>query len=263
MAFKLGDVIIDRAQFGYGATKAGVPLYALINLNEFSIAVTADPTDITDARGNLVYRKYTGKKADVTAQNAFMNLAVVSAIAATDAEIATGDHAIVMPILTTVKAGEKLDITDYVENTVVVSSIYKGALGAEFKLAAAGEASKTEFAISDNELIPPTADGETEYFVKYMKSVKSGAKVSITGNKFPKAHELFVKALAIDPCDKENFRAVVIHIPSFIPSPEVTLALTGGDSQTMDYTGSVLTDTCSTEQTMIEVYFIDEIEEDA
>ena len=29
MAFKLGDVIIDRAQFGYGQTKAGVPLYAL------------------------------------------------------------------------------------------------------------------------------------------------------------------------------------------------------------------------------------------
>ena len=77
MAFKLGDVIIDRAQFGYGQTKAGVPLYALTQLKEFSIELTADSTDITDARGNLVYRKYTGKKGEVTAQNAFMNFAVI------------------------------------------------------------------------------------------------------------------------------------------------------------------------------------------
>jgi len=39
MAFKIGDVIIDRAQFGYGATKAGVPLYALTQLNNFNIAL--------------------------------------------------------------------------------------------------------------------------------------------------------------------------------------------------------------------------------
>ena len=29
MAFKLGDVIIDRLQFGYGAKNHGAPLYAL------------------------------------------------------------------------------------------------------------------------------------------------------------------------------------------------------------------------------------------
>ena len=96
-----------------------------------------------------------------------------------------------------------------------------------------------------------------------MKTVKSGAKVSITGKDYPKAHELFVKALAVDKCEPGEFRAVVIHISNFMPSPEVTLALTGGDSQTMDYKGSILTDSCSTEQTMVEVYFIDEAEEDA
>ena len=47
-----------------------------------------------------------------------------------------------------------------------------------------------------------------------------------------------------------------------MPSPEVSLALQGGDSQSMDYKGSVLTDTCSTDQTMVEIYFIDEEEED-
>ena len=252
MAFKIGDVIIDRAQFGYGATKAGVPLYALTQLNNFNIDITADSTDVNDARGNLVYRKYTGKKGDVTATNAFLNLAVVSTIAATDAEIATS-----------LKAGETLDLSeDYVDGSAVVSGLANGALGKEYKLAATPEtATKTEFGIATHVLTPPKADDETEFFIKYKKKVKSGAKVSITGNKFPKAHELFVKALAVDPCDKESFRAVVIHIASFIPSPEVTIALEGGDSQTMDYKGSILTDTCTTEQMMVEIYFIDEPEE--
>lgn len=262
MSFKIGDVIIDRAQFGYGATKAGVPLYALTQLNNLSIDITADSTDITDARGTLVYRKYSGKKAEVTATNAFMNLAVISAIAATDAEIATDSNAITMPVLTTVSADKTLDIKDYVEGSVVVSGLSNGALGKTYTLAASsGSATASEFSISTNTLTPPKAEDETEYFVKYMKKVKSGAKVSITGDKFPKAHELFIKALAVDPCDKENFRAVVVHIASFMPSPEVSIALQGGDSQTMDYKGSVLTDICSTDQTMIEIYFIDEPEE--
>lgn len=261
MAFKIGDVIIDRAQFGYGAKKDGTPLYALTQLNNFSIDITADSSDITDARGNLVYRKYTGKKADVTATNAFMNLAVISTIAATDPEIATGENAIEMPILTTVKKGETLDIEGFVEGSVVVSGIANGALGKQYLLGSSA-ASDTEFYIATNTLTPPTAKDETEYFVKYTKKVKSGAKVTITGDKFPKSHELFVKALAVDPCDKESLRAVVLHIASFMPSPEVTIALEGGDSQTMDYKGSILTDTCSTDQLMIEIYFIDEVEED-
>ena len=43
MSFKLGDVIIDRLQFGYGASKKnGSPLYALTQLNQATIDITAD-----------------------------------------------------------------------------------------------------------------------------------------------------------------------------------------------------------------------------
>lgn len=269
MAFKLGDVIIDRLQFGYGAKSNGTPLYALTQLNEASIDITADSTDITDKDGNLVYRRYTGKKGEVTAQNAFINLAVIETLSATDAEIATADNAIIMPIMQTIEAGKTLDITGYVEGSVVVSAIYKGALGEEYKLGAS--ASETEFSIKHTDasdgnpasdvLTPPTADDEVEYFVSYKKSVKSGAKITNSADKFPKAHELFFKALAVDMCDKEDFRSVVIHIPEFIPSPEFTLALQGGDSQTMDFKGAILANICSTQKVLFHVYFVDEEEE--
>ena len=178
MAFKLGDVIVDRLQFGYGAKSNGTPLYALTQLTQANIDITADSTDINDKDGNLVYRKYTGKKGEVTATNAFLNLAVVETISATDAEIATEDNGIVMPMIQIVKAGETLDITGYVDGSIYVNALStKGSMGKdEFKKGST--ASATEYGIKHTDatgepdntpasdiLTPPTADGETQYIV--------------------------------------------------------------------------------------------------
>ena len=264
MAFKLGDIIIDRLQFGYGARANGTPLYVLTQLKETTIDVTADSTDITDKDGNLVYRKYSGKKGEVSAVNAFKNLSIIETLSAADAEIATKEKGIVMPMIQTVTAGETLDITNYVEGSVVVNALStKGSMGKEYALGS--DATETEYKISTAEnktiLTPPTDAEEVQYIVKFKKTVYSGAKITNSGDKFPKAHELFFKALAVDPCDKESLRAVIVHIPSFIPSPECSIALQGGDTQTMDFKGAMMIDTCSTDQEMFSLYFIDEVEE--
>lgn len=271
MAFKLGDVIVDRLQFGYGAKTNGTPLYALTQLTQANIDITAESTDINDKDGNLVYRKYTGKKGEVTATNAFLNLAVVEAISATDAEIATTDKGVVMPMIQIVKAGDTLDITGYVEGSIHVNALStKGSMGKdEFKKGS--KASATEYAINHTDasgdpdntpasdvLAPPTADGETQYIVKYKKTIKSGAKITNSGKKFPKSHELFFKALVVDKCETDVLKAAIIHIPSFMPSPEFSLALQGGDSQTMDYKGSMMLNACSTDGELFSIYYIDE-----
>lgn len=275
MAFKLGDVIVDRLQFGYGAKTNGTPLYALTQLTQANIDITSDSTDINDKDGNLVYRKYTGKKGEVTATNAFLNLAVVETISATDAEIATADKGIVMPMIQIVKAGETLDVTGFVEGSIHVNAIStKGSMGKdEFKKGST--ASATEYAIKHTDasgdpdntpasdvLTPPTADGETQYIVKYKKTIKSGAKITNSGKKFPKSHELFFKALVVDKCETDVLKAAIIHIPSFMPSPEFSLALQGGDSQTMDYKGSMMLNACSTDGELFSIYYIDEEDDD-
>lgn len=271
MAFKLGDVIVDRLQFGYGAKSNGTPLYALTQLTEATIDITADSTDINDKDGNLVYRKYTGKKGEVNAVNAFLNLAVVEVLSATDAEIATDENAIVMPMIKLVNAGETLDITDYVEGSVVVNSLStKGSMGKE-EYQLGSDVSAKEFKIEHVEesggvpahdtLTPPTADGEVQYIVKFKKKVKSGAKITASATKFPKAHELFFKALVVDKCEQDTFRAAIIHIPSFMPSPEFSIALQGGDSQSMDFKGSMMVNACSTDQELFSIYYIDEEED--
>ena len=275
MAFKLGDTIIDRVQFAYGAKSAGTPLYVLTQCSNANIEITADSTDIKDRDGNLIYRKYSGKTGTVTITNAFFNTSIVETLSASDAEIASADHGVVMPMMKLVKAGEVLDITGYEEGSMVVSALgANGTLGKEYKLGAGTDASATEFAVkhtdavqgepatpAKDELIPPTDKDEVQYFVKYKKTVNSGAKITITGDKNPKAHELFLKALIVDPCDKENFRAAIIYIPSFMPSPELTIALEGGDSQTMDFTGAMMLDYCSTNKELVSVFIVDEIED--
>ena len=262
MSFKLGDIIIDRLQFGYGARSNGTPLYVLTQLTEAGIDITANSTDITDKDGNLVYRKYSGKMGEVNAVNAFKNLSIIEALSATDAEIATKEKGIVMPMISTVVAGKTLDITNYVEGTVVLNALStKGSIGKGYTLGST--ASETEFKIATAEenktiLTPPTDKDEVQYIVKYKKTVYSGAKITNSGDKFPTSHELFFKALAVDPCDKESLKAVIVHIPSFIPSPECSIALQGGDTQTMDFKGAMMVDTCSTDQEMFSLYFIDE-----
>lgn len=261
MAFKLGDVIIDRLQFGYGATKTKA-LYALTQLTNATIDITADSTDIKDKDGNLIYRKYSGKSGEVTATNAFMNLSVIEAISAQDAEIASGSNTIVMPIFKIVKSGETLDITDAVEDSFIVNALSaNGSLGKAYTKGS--NVSETEFKVdtAGHTFAPPTDNEETQYLVKFKKNVKSGAKITISGDKYPKAHELYFKALAVDKCEIGSYRACIIHISSFMPSPEVSLALQGGDSQTMDYKGAILTNACSTSQDMVEIYFVDEEEE--
>lgn len=264
MSFRLGDIIIDRLQFGYGARSNGTPLYVLTQLTEATIDITANSTDITDKDGNLVYRKYTGKTGEVNAVNAFKNLSIIETLSAVDAEIATKEKGIVMPMIQEVAAGKTLDITNYVEGTVVVNALStKGSMGKEYALGS--EASETEYKITTSDdktiLTPPTDAEEVMYIVKFKKTVYSGTKITNSANKFPKAHELFFKALAVDPCDKESLRAVIVHIPSFIPSPECSLALQGGDTQSMDFKGAMMVDSCSVDQEMFSLYFIDEIEE--
>ena len=180
-----------------------------------------------------------------------------------------------MPMIQIVKAGETLDVTGFVEGSIHVNALStKGSMGKdEFKKGSA--ASATEYAIKHTEasgepdntpasdvLTPPIADGETQYIVKYKKTIKSGAKITNSGKKFPKFHELFFKALVVDKCETDVLKAAIIHIPSFMPSPEFSLALQGGDSQTMDYKGSMMLNACSTDGELFSIYYIDEEEDD-
>lgn len=127
-----------------------------------------------------------------------INFSSIAAQNGTDAELATAAKSIVMPKISSVKAGETLDITGFVAGTVHVSAMNNsGGIGQSY--------TETDYAINaeTNMLTPPTTEGVNKYLVKYDRTVTSGARLINEADKFPGTIVLVVKALAIDPCDAD------------------------------------------------------------
>lgn len=62
MAFKLGDLVIDRIVDGVAEKNDGTLLYILTNLQEATIDITADSVDAVDGTGTIIKTFYRGKQ---------------------------------------------------------------------------------------------------------------------------------------------------------------------------------------------------------
>lgn len=60
MAFKLGDLVIDRIVDGVAENSRGDLQFILTNLQEASIEVTADSVDAVDGTGTVIKTFYRG-----------------------------------------------------------------------------------------------------------------------------------------------------------------------------------------------------------
>ena len=251
MAFKLGDLIIDRIQMGYAEKFDGTPLYVLSQLSDASIEISAESKDTTDKDGVLIKRFWRAKTGTFTATNAMLNLNILAAQSGNDAQI----------------AGTGFDIPGYTASTtsngarsITVNALdTNGSMGKAYTLGTA--ASDTEFAVSGTKLSLPTDTTETQFIVKYDRAVTEGVKILNSADKFPKTVKLTLKALCVDPCHADELKGCYIVLPSFQPSPETTIAL-GGDDTSIDFTGDLQVNYCSTTKDLYTVYFCPDDDED-
>lgn len=254
MAFKLGDLIIDRISMGYAEKFDGTPLYVLTQLSEASIEISAESRDAVDKDGTLIKRFWNAKTGEFTATNAMLNLNVMAAQSGNEANIATADNVIVMPKIITVKAGTTVDLNGFVAgNRITVNALgTNGAMGKAYTQGTV--ASATEFGLAGTKLTAPTDTAESQYVVKYDRNVTEGVDILNSADKFPATVRLTLKGLCVDPCEADTLRAVYIVLPSFQPSPETTIALSS-DNATLDFNGSLQTDYCSTDKSLYHVYY--------
>lgn len=210
MAFKLGDLIIDRLQMAYAEKFDGTPLYVLTQLSDASIEISAESKDAVDKEGTLIKRFWKAKTGEFSATNAMINLNVLAAQSGNDAVMAgTGADAIVMPRIITVKAGTTATLTGYAAGArLTVNALgTNGAMGKAYT--AGATASATEYVISGTTFTPPTDSDEAQYVVKYDRSVTEGVKILNSADKFPATVKLTLKGLCVDPCEADVLRAQV------------------------------------------------------
>lgn len=262
MAFKLDDIIIDRIQMAVAEDFDGNLLYTLTQLADATISITAETKDAVDAQGTLVKRFYQGKQGEFTANNAMINLNVIGAASGDGKVMASTSEKITMPKIEKVKAGQDLDISGYVDGTVVVNALStNGTMGKAYKLGTTVGADV--FVINTSEgkttLKLPTDTKEVLYVVKYQRQVSEGAYIANKADKFPGTVRLTLKALCVDPCSADTLRACYIVLPSFQVNPDIEISLTT-DAQ-LSYSGVLQVDYCAADKTLYEVYIAAEDEE--
>lgn len=261
--FKLGDFAIDRLICGVAESSEGI-LYSLHQLADATIDITAESQDVTDKDGNLVRRIYKSKAGTMTANNAMLNVNILNASSGSDIERAATDKAIAMPKIITAKANTTVTLEDYVDGTIRVVGVYpNGANTAPLEQGDAATA--TAYSITeDGKVTLPSATGDdapNTYLIKYERNSTDGIKLANRTDKFPTAVELTLKAIYIDPCDKENVKPCYVVIPSFQPTPETNVALQTDTK--LEYKGDLQMDYCGDEKGLYYIYFPNENEEDA
>ena len=207
MAFKLGDLIIDRISMGYAEKFDGTPLYVLTQLSEASIEISAESRDAVDKDGTLIKRFWNAKTGEFTATNAMLNLNIMAAQSGNEADIATSDNVIVMPKIITVKSGTTVDLDGFVTgNRITVNALgTNGAMGKAYTQGTS--ASATEFGLNGTKLTPPTDTAESQYVVKFDRQVTEGVDILNSADKFPATVRLTLKGLCVDPCEADTLRA--------------------------------------------------------
>lgn len=254
MAFSMDGIVIDRIQYGIAEDFSGNVLYTLTQLADAEIAITAESKEARDATGTLIKKFYTGKAGTFTANNAILDFNILAEAAGSAKQTAgEGEAAITMPGVKTIALGtESVELAGAVEGTISVVGIAgNGTMVKRYVLA-------TDFQFADGTLTLPTdVEGVVQFVVKYDRKVESGVKIVNKADEFPRTIKLTLKALAVDVCNPDVLRSVLIVLPSFQVSPETNLSLTT-DAQ-LQYSGDLQVSYCGTDgKVLYEIYFAEE-----
>ena len=249
MAFMLGNRMIEKVLAGYAEDSKGGLLYLLDNLVDTVINITAEANEHKDADGNLVKKSYKNKSGTLEAKNAWVNTNIVAATAGGTTTFASDSATITAPKIVILSAGTtELALEDGADaETIYVSSLDTGKA---FTKGTGGSLTKGQYAV-DGKKITFAAD-EGQMVVKYDRTVKEGALIVNSADKFPTSCKLTLKVAYWDTCDKNTLKGCYVVIPSFQVSPEISLPL-NAETQ-MDYKGDLETDYCGGEKVLYKFF---------
>lgn len=272
MSFTLNNIIFDRIVGGTVSQCDKVRAW-LSELSNINFSVSADPVEITNAMGQVVYRKFNAKTLEITATNAFVSADVIALTSGSDMQVASSTNKLQFPKIEEVPVdtadfkivnrvnGTKVEIYALTNsNAIVKEKVYEETAGSA--------ASATEFLIDAGTGVvtfPTLTDEEkktiTKFLVKYTREVESGFMSANVSDKFAKTSELVFKALAVDPCD-QRLRACYIVVPSASISPAVEIAIQNGEANTMDFSATGLLNPCAKDKTLFYIAFAEDDTED-
>lgn len=262
MAFKLGDLVIDRIVNGVAENSKGELQFLLTNLQEATIDITADSVDAVDGTGTIIKTFYRGKQGEFTATNSTINLPIIGAMSGTDTKYASAADAMSMPRIITTSKTSDIELPGITDNgassNIVVNAVEQnGTLGAAY-----ASSDFTVTAGNPSKMSISAKEGDTRFIIKYNRNVtENGLKIVNRSDAFPKSCILTLKVLIVDPCETDVVRAAYVVLPNFQPSPEMSISFS--TDATIDFTGRLQTSYCGDEKVLYEIYVCSDDEEEA
>ena len=237
MAFKLGNHYIDEILYGVGQNDDDELIFALDQLSSASIEISADSSDVTDKKGNIIRTTYRTKTGTFTATNALLHPAALNAQSGSDIKYATAAQKIQMPQIFVVEAGASIMVTGLKTGTLRVIGLYGSGANAE-PMTAAQAATR----VSGDVFTAPAAGADLpiQYLVKYERDVESGAMLTNSTKDIPGLVKLTLFCAYGDPC-KNDLRPCYVVIPRFAPDPSMTISL-DAETQEVDFSGNLNVD---------------------
>ena len=257
MAFKLGNHYIDEILYGV-AEKNGNIEYALDQLSSASIEISADSTDITDKKGNIIRTTYRAKTGTFTATNALLHPAAINAQSGSPIQYAgAGAAAIVMPKIVVAAAGAQVPIGEFVEGSLRIIGLFGNGANdvAMTPEAALGLVSGTSSATKVT--LPAAGDDlPIQYLIKYDREMYSGAMLQNTTAVSSDLVKLTLFCAMGDPCS-DSLRPCYVVIPRFAADPSMTISL-DAETQEIDFSGNLNVDYCAGTSSLYYIYYPDE-----
>ena len=218
-----------------------------------TIEVSAESTDITDRKGNVVRTKYRSKSGTFTCTSAFLHPAIMNAQSGSDLMVASETSPIAdVPEMVTVDAGQTVDVSTAKEGTIKVIGLFGN--GANDKALTDAEVLAL---ISGGTLTTPAAgeDKPTRYFVTFDRDITSGIAMTNSAETFPKAQILTMACAYTDPCGEA--RPCFVRIPRFVPDPSVSISF-DAENQEIELAGAMNIEYCSSAKQLYTIYYPDE-----
>lgn len=227
MAVNFDQLVIDRVVDGWFEDKNLNLLAVLDQLQNFSVNVTSETKDKTDAQGALIKRYYMARNAEVSAENAVFSMNLMAIQAGNDKKTGT---AVSLPrIIQVAKTDSPVTLPDTpAEGTLIVYGTFdNGLVDVSKKYEKDTTAGAGTYAVSTdgsgNTVIDLPTDATDTVQIKYEYTVKEdidAARVDIDGTHFPKECKATFRVLCSDICDSETVRAFYIVFPRFQMSPD-------------------------------------------
>ena len=250
MAFRLGNFTIDEVLYLVAQKLSDDKiLYTADELQSAQIEISAESTDVTDKKGNVVRTKYRAKTGTFTSTNAMLHPALMNAASGSDMVNASAAAPVTMPRIAVVAAGGTLDVSDAKTGTIKVIGLFGSGANGD-----ALDDTTVAGLISGGVLTAPAAGTNLpiQYLVKYDRDVESGIMLMNDAEKFPDAVKLTLSASYVDPCGE--LKLCYIVLPRFVADPSTTIAF-DVENQTMDFNGSCNLDYCGQYKALYYIYF--------